>query len=76
VQARTPLQTVSANGITPQQFLRVKQSHGINQEMGRLSGIENTPPNMFNKCETQTKNKQLQKYNTSSSWETDSTIVI
>lgn len=59
LKARTPLQTVSANGISPQQILRVKQSHGIHQEVGRLSGIENTPPDALKK------NKQLPKYNMS-----------
>ncbi|XP_021937054.1 uncharacterized protein LOC110838300 isoform X2 [Zootermopsis nevadensis] len=75
-KARTPLQTVSANGITPQQILRVKQSRGINQEIGRLSGIENTPPDTLNIRGTLTKNKQPQKYNMSSSWEPENTIIL
>ncbi|PNF27613.1 hypothetical protein B7P43_G02258 [Cryptotermes secundus] len=49
LKARTPLQTVSANEISQQQILRVKQSHGIHQEIGRLSGIENTPPDTLKK---------------------------
>jgi hypothetical protein len=65
LQARTPLQTVSANGISPQQILRVKQSRGVQQEIGCLSGIENTPPDTLKKYDSATKNKQFSNYSMS-----------
>jgi hypothetical protein len=67
---------VSANGISPQKILRVKHTHGINQEIGLLSGIENTPPDTLNKYDPLTKRKQLTKCNKPLDWDQDSTTII
>jgi len=71
-----PLKIVSANGISPQKILRVKQAQGINHEIGLLSGIENTPPDTLNKYDSLTKNKQLTKCNKSQDCIWDSTTTI
>ena len=76
MQARTPLKIVSANGISPQKILRVKHAHGINQEIGLLSGVENTPPDAFNKYDSLTKNKQVTKCNKSMDCDWGSTTTI
>lgn len=75
-KTRTPLKIVSANGISPQKILRVKHAHGINQEIGLLSGIENTPPDTFNRYDPLTKKKQLTKCSKSMDWDQGSTTII
>ncbi|XP_069691947.1 uncharacterized protein [Periplaneta americana] len=70
-KVRPPLRTVSGNENCPQHILRLKQTRGVNQELVRAAGIENTPPDA-----SLTRSKQLSKYNISSEWDKDCTIVI
>ncbi|KAJ4443634.1 hypothetical protein ANN_05308 [Periplaneta americana] len=70
-KVRPPLRTVSGNENCPQHILRLKQTRGVNQELVRAAGIENTPPDA-----SLTRSKQLSKYNMSSEWDKDCTIVI
>ncbi|KAJ9575640.1 hypothetical protein L9F63_007501 [Diploptera punctata] len=72
-QIRTPLRTMTTNGNSAYHILRAKQSHGINMEMNRTSGIENTPPPCLNKYDlASTKPKQ----HNSPQWGHDSTLII